>query len=180
LSHVALVVLAVFWVVVLVPPLLRARAEHVSRDSIRDFSFKIGALGHANAPYRPAPFRTNRSRAAAPLPVNVRPAARPASAYGPSAAASERSALRRRQVFSVLGISAVVTLMLAISRTPGAWLMFAVATGLLVAYVGLVAYMRPSSSARVPIDRLAQVRYLPPAREQQPAPQLAYRRTVNS
>jgi hypothetical protein len=172
----------VFWVVVLVPPLLRARAEHVSRDSIRDFSFKIGALGHANAPYRPAPFRSNLTRAgaAAPLPVNVRPAARPASAYGPSVAASERSALRRRQVFSVLAISAVVTLMLAISRTPGAWLMFAVSAGLLLAYVGLVAYVRPSSSARIPIDRLAQVRYLPPARDQQPAPQLAYRRTVNS
>ena len=177
----ALVVLAVFWVVVLVPPLLRARAEHVSRDSIRDFSFKIGALGHANAPYRPAPFRSKATRvAAAPLPLNVRPVGLPAVSYAPSSAAAERSALRRRQVFSVLGITSVVTLMLAISSTPGAWMMFAVATGLLVAYVGLVAYFRPGSAARIPLERLAQVRYLPPAREQPPAPQLAYRRTVNS
>jgi hypothetical protein len=170
----------VFWVVVLVPPLLRARAEHVSRDSIRDFSFKIGALGHANAPYRPAPFRSTRNRPAAPLPVNVRPVGLPPMAYGPSSAAAERSALRRRQVFSVLGISAVVTLMLAISGTPGAWVMFAVASGLLVAYVLLVGYFRPSSSARIPLERLAQVRHLPPVREQTPAPQFAYRRTVNS
>jgi hypothetical protein len=192
LAQVILVVLALFWVVVLVPPLLRARAEHVSRDSIRDFSFKIGALGSANAPYRPAPFRANRARTGAAMPMNampmnampmnampmnVRPANLPPAAYAPSGAGSERSALRRRQVFSVLGIATVVTLMLAMTGTPGAWPMFALSALLLVAYVGLVAYLRPGSRARVPVDRLAQVRYLPPSRPAAPAPQYAYRRT---
>jgi hypothetical protein len=170
----------VFWVVVLVPPLLRARAEHVSRDSIRDFSFKIGALGSANAPYRPAPFRTNRARGGSSLPVGVRTANLAPVAYGPSSAAAERSALRRRQVFSVLGILVVVMLMLAFSGTPGAWMMFAVSAGLLVGYVGLVAYLRPNSQARAPMDRLAEVRYLPSVPQQQPAPQFAYRRTAGS
>jgi hypothetical protein len=100
--------------------------------------------------------------------------------YGPSSAAAERSALRRRQVFSVLGIMAVVMLMLAFSGTPGAWMMFSVSAGLLVAYVGLVAYVRPSFQARVPMGRLAEVRYLPSAPQQQPAPQFAYRRTAGS
>lgn len=165
--------------IILVPPIMRARAEHVSRDSIRDFSFKIRALGGANAPYRPAAFRSARPVAPAPI---VRPAigvnpTLPHVGYPASSAGSERSAIRRRQVFSVLAIAVVVAGMLAISGTPGGWLLFAASGGLLAAYVGLIAWFRPASRARIPMDRLAQVRYLPQAPRQAPAAEYVYRRS---
>jgi hypothetical protein len=167
-------------VIILVPPIMRARAEHVSRDSIRDFSFKIRALGGANAPYRPAAFRTTRPTAPAPIvrpAVGVNLAGSTQGVYPGSSGGSERSAIRRRQVFSVLAIAVVVTGMLAISGTPGGWLLFGVSVGLLGAYVGLIAWFRPASRARIPMDRLAQVRYLPPAPRQAPAPEYIYRRS---
>ncbi len=166
--------------IILVPPIMRARAEHVSRDSIRDFSFKIRALGGANAPYRPAAFRANRPTGPGPI---VRPAigmtapGMPIGAYPGPGGGSERSAIRRRQVFSVLGIVVVMAAMLTLSGTPGGWLMLALSGGLLAGYVGLIAWFRPSSRARIPIDRLAQVRYLPPASRQAAAPEYVYRRS---
>jgi len=174
---VILVILGVAWAIFLVPPLLRARAENVSRDSIRDFSFKIGALGRANAPYRPAPFQPRQARAALPLTGAPAPsAARVASASG---LLNDRAAIRRRQVFSVLGLALVVALMLAISSGGAAWVVFTLAVVLFVAYAGLVVYFRPAS--RVPLERLAQVRPFPtaPARPQH-GPEYSYRRTVNS
>ncbi len=175
----ALVVLAVFWIVVLVPPLLRARAEHVSRDSIRDFSFRIGALGTANTPRRSHGMQSLRMSASNTHTANLRPVSLPAEAYRPSMAASSRSELRRRQVVSVLGISAVVNLMLAVSGTQAAWLMFGVSTVLLLGFVGLIAHFRPTSSARVAIDRIASVRYLPSPQSEIREEQPAYRRTAN-
>jgi hypothetical protein len=171
LQLVVLVVLAVLWAVVLAPPLLRARAEHVSRDSIRDFSFKIGALGRANAPYRVARLGTGR-----PAPLRALPGTPvPAAAFAFDEAA-ERSARRRRQVVASLALACAVTFMLAMSGSGGGWVLFGVCVALLGIYGALVAYFRQLS-----LERLAKVRYLPtiapPAR---PAAQFAYRRTVNS
>lgn len=172
-----LVILGVAWAIFLVPPLLRARAENVSRDSIRDFSFKIGALGRANAPYRPVPFRSRAPRTTAPVSAAQQlPVARIAAT---TSFVSDRAAIRRRQVFSVLGLALVVTLMLAISSGGTSWALFGIVGALFVGYMGLVAFFRPAS--RVPLERLAQVRPFPPApaRPQQ-TPEYAYQRTVNS
>ncbi len=172
-----LVVLAVLWAVVLVPPLLRARAEHVSRDSIRDFSFKIGALGRANAPYRPAmlgSYRPPEPRVGQGVGLV---AAVPVAPFAFDAA-GEHSARRRRQVFATLALSCAVTFMLAMSGSGGGWVVFGVCVALLLAYSAAVAYFRQLS-----LERIAKVRYLPtiaPMPPVRPATQLAYRRTVNS
>ncbi len=175
---VALVIIGAFWIVVLVPPIVRARAEHVSRDSIRDFSFKIRALGGANAPYRPAALRSGRPPMGATGQL-VRPAGRPVpgapAAY--SSAASERSAIRRRQVFSMLGLFALVAFMLAISGMSQGWIVFGFAIVMLAGYSALVAIYRPAARARIPLERLAPVRYLPPTQRPTVAPEYVYRRS---
>lgn len=179
MGYVILVVLAVLWAAVLVPPLMRARSEHVSRDSIRDFSFKIGALGHANAPYRPAAFRSSRPRPAARGPVATS-AASQGFASGPAGLpagsdASERSSHRRRQVWASLGLANVVTFMLATSGMRGAWISFGLVVALSALYGVAVVWFRQGS-----LEPLAPVRYLPTIQAPQPVTQLAYRRTVNS
>src|SRR5204863_9778609 len=47
LTLVVLVILAALWAVVLLPPLLRSRAERAN-DSIGDFNLRLGALGRTN------------------------------------------------------------------------------------------------------------------------------------
>ena len=42
-----LVILAALWAVVLVPPLLRSRAERAN-DSIGDFNYRLDVLGRTN------------------------------------------------------------------------------------------------------------------------------------
>jgi len=44
---VVLVILAALWAVVLLPPLLRSRAERVN-DSIGDFNYRLDVLGRTN------------------------------------------------------------------------------------------------------------------------------------
>lgn len=130
-----LVILAVLWAVVLVPPLLRSRNEARRSDSVGDFSYRLGVLsktgGHAVT------------------------AGRHPKGYASSG--MSRAQRRRRDVLVVLGGLGVLTL--GVAAGTGSSLMWAVqllADALLVVYV--LALVRMKSAAT---ERRAKVAYLP-------------------
>jgi hypothetical protein len=155
---VVLVVLAVVWAVVLIPPWLRNRAEGRPGDSIGAFHRQLTTLertGPETAPPRNSP----ESRS---LPV-----ARP-----PSARARVRR--RRRGVMLVLAAAMLSTLML--SFVPGlrpVLVAHAVVDVLFVVYVALLIRLRGLTA-----EREMKLRFLPETR-QQVEPVLALRRSAN-
>jgi hypothetical protein len=178
LTLVVLLVLAVLWAVVLLPPLLRSRMTSTRTvDSIGDFNHKLGVLGRTNtsaptaspmlAPpvVRTAPSPSARRNARAPM-------TRPAGSFVP-ADAPQRAAKRRGDVLRVLVIATALTMALAYftgsSLLWGVQLLTDIA---LVAFLGLWAWMRS-----VQAEREEKVRFLP---QQRRAPELALRRTASS
>jgi hypothetical protein len=82
-------VLAIAWIVVLVPPVLRARADNRSRgDSIGDFQNRLGVLGRTHSPRR---FR----RAARVARAEAGPMPGAPSALGARLASSSRTVNNR-------------------------------------------------------------------------------------
>jgi len=154
---VVLVVLAVVWAVVLIPPWLRNRAEGRPGDSIGAFHRQLTTLertGPETAPPRTSPMARTRP-------------ARPASARS-------RVQRRRRDVMLVLGGAMVTTLVL--SFIPGlrpVLLLHAIVDVLFVVYVGLLIRLRGMSA-----EREMKLRFLPGTREQV-EPVLALRRSAN-
>jgi hypothetical protein len=155
---VVLVVLAVVWAVVLIPPWLRNRAEGRPGDSIGAFHRQLTTLERTGP--ETAPPRT-------PLMSQARPAPRPASARA-------RLQRRRRGVMLVLGAAMVSTLML--SFIPGLRVMLvlhAIVDVLFFVYVALLVRVRTVSA-----EREMKLRFLPGTREQV-EPVLALRRSAN-
>jgi len=155
---VVLVVLAVVWAVVLIPPWLRNRAEGRPGDSIGAFHRQLTTLERTGP--ETAPPRTLSTSSALPV-------ARPASARA-------RLQKRRRDVMLVLGGAMVTTLIL--SFVPGLrtlLLLHAIVDVLFVVYVGLLIRLRG-----VTAEREMKLRFLPGTREQV-EPVLALRRSAN-
>jgi hypothetical protein len=125
---VVLVILAALWAVVLLPPLLRSRAERAN-DSIGDFNYRLDVLG-----------RTNGA-------LNV-PGARPRVTPG------QRAAKRRRDVLRAL-LAAVGGLgLLAMATNAGiVWALFLVSVLAFCAFCALWAWARS-----VQVERLLKVR----------------------
>jgi hypothetical protein len=128
---VVLVILAALWAVVLLPPMLRSRAERAN-DSIGDFNYRLDVLG-----------RTNGARRA--------PGSKPRAMPG------QRSAKRRRDVLRTflievggLGLLAMATDIAAV------WALFVLSTLALVAFCALWAWTRS-----VQVDRVVKVRSMP-------------------
>lgn len=175
MAVVVLALLVAAWVAVLAPPLLKSRGNPLKSlggtrpgDSIGDFNYRLGVLGRANGTgLGPAP------RTTGPLPTLSAPAA-PIYGANPHPDAAQVSAKRRRDVFTVLGGAVAITLILAVASRSGAvWMLQVVADLLLGAYGALYVWYR-----RTPVERLAEVRYLPRAASR--APELALRRTASS
>jgi len=176
-----LIILAVLWAVVLVPPLLRSRGQR-SAGSIVDFNYKLDMLGRMNGSRR----RRRRELASpmAQVPMTQPLAARgmdapplAAAPYalaplaGPSTAA-QRSARRRRAVMQVLGGAVIATLLLATGEHALLfWVLQIVVDVLAATYVALWAYVRSLEA-----DRIEKVRYIPELR----VPELALRRSASS
>ncbi|MDP9441429.1 MAG: hypothetical protein M3P34_04460, partial [Actinomycetota bacterium] len=101
-----LIVLAAVWAAVLIPPVLRARAENRPSGSISDFRHQLRVLGRTSPAARISPAA---SPGAAPLrPVSVvRPTPAP-----PRLGASRRAIKRRRDVFFGLLVVMVGSLLL--------------------------------------------------------------------
>ena len=177
-----LIILAVLWAVVLVPPLLRSRGQR-SADSIVDFNYKLDMLGRMNGSRRRRRRELSAAMPAATLgarPVGAPPLASapyvpapyvPAPYAGPSTAA-HRSARRRRAVMQVLGGSVFATLFLAVgAHSLAFWLLQIAVDVLAAAYLALWAWVRSLEA-----DRIEKVRYIPELR----VPELALRRSASS
>ena len=146
-----LVILAVLWAVVLVPPLLRSRGEARRSDSVGDFRYRLGVLsktgGHSGAATR-----------------------RPST--GPAPRGMTRAQRRRRDVLLVLGVAVMLTLGLAAGTgLTVVWVAQLLVDTLLVAYVLAIASMRSAVT-----ERRAKVAYLP----NRGRPELLLRRTGSS
>jgi hypothetical protein len=169
-----LIILAVLWGVVLVPPLLRSRSQRTA-DSIVDFNYKLDVLSRTNGAWRGL-----RRRHAPPEADTLAafsengPAVATSALLGPASIglAAQRSAKRRRDVFRGLGLAVACTLFLAVSASSGiAWALQIFVDLVAIAYVALWAWARS-----VQAERADKVRYMPELR----TPELALRRSASS
>ena len=158
-------VLALLWLAVLTPPLLRARAHHRTSGDLTDYYTSLSRLGRHQRRGRPVVL-------AGGAPMT---AARTASPR--MRAAQRRATMRRRRVFTTLVSAVGATFVLgALSSSRIMWLLCGMCLAALLAYTALVAHFQ--RAAQMPVVPLATVSYLrvPTA----PRRELAYRRTVNS
>jgi hypothetical protein len=160
-----LLILAVLWAAVLIPPLFRGRLERRHGDSIGDFNFRLSTIGKMGgyAPNRREPPVVFRTPGASVRPIG--PAlGRPT---GPS-----RAQRRRRDV--LLGLAGAVGASVLLALATGmllVWVVQILADVLLGAYLVLLVRMHS-----VGHDRQRKLRFLPPPA----APELALRRTASS
>lgn len=163
-----LIILAVLWGVVLIPPLLRSRSQR-SADSIVDFNYKLDVLGRTNGNRRSLRRRAPQPPESLHAPLSGRRAvAGPVFASG----AAQRSAKRRRDIFRGLALAVSCTFLLAISvHSSLAWALQIFVDVVAVAYVALWAWARS-----VQAERADKVRYMPELR----VPELALRRSASS
>jgi hypothetical protein len=130
LTLVVLFILAALWAVVLVPPLLRSRAERAN-DSIGDFNYRLDVLGRTNGQLRA-------------------PGAQPRVSPG------RRAAKRRRDVLrGLLALVGGLALVAVATHLLIAWALFLLSALALGAYCGLWAWARS-----VQVDRAMKVRTL--------------------
>jgi hypothetical protein len=163
-----LIILAVLWGVVLVPPLLRSRSQRTA-DSIVDFNYKLDVLGRTNGNRRSLRRRAPQPPDALQVPL---PARGVVGGSVPASGAAQRSAKRRRDVFRGLALAVSCTFLLAISvHSSLAWALQIFVDLFAVAYVALWAWARS-----VQAERADKVRYMPELR----VPDLALRRSASS
>ncbi len=179
-----LLVLALVWAAVLIPPALRARQEGRPSDSITSFRRQLAVLrrtgprtgrpatvDHWNLPYAPPPptlasvsrlHVTSSTGRPHPYlaPVGRGPAAAVPAAGRPrgNSAARTRTLRRRRDVLTGLAVTVVVSLLLAVVTGLSAIfvLLHVLADVLLVAYVALLIHQRNAAA-----ERDMNVRFLP-------------------
>jgi hypothetical protein len=190
----ALVVLAVIWAVVLIPPAVRRRAEARPGDSIHEFDYQLAVLERSRPGVRRGSFDRPAARGAA-----ARPAARPGPAVAslaahrarvngqrPAAAMPTRAfarpglpsprrqaALRRRRdiLVGLLATSALTLVLGILPALRGMLMLHLVVDVLLVAYIALLIRQRTLAA-----EREMKVRFLPGPRVMEPA---LLRRSVN-
>ena len=101
-----ILILAILWIAVLVPPILRARGQQNRSDSVGDFHHRLTTLGRANGSHRDRPVRTSSQR-----PIFAPTGVGPAQMSG--------AQKRRRDVLFVLLGGVAATLFLAVlTRSP--------------------------------------------------------------
>lgn len=161
MNFVVLLILAILWAVVLVPPMVRARSDR-SRRTIGTYTSRLGVLENVT--------RANSRRSARPvrptLGTHARPRLQPYRVSAPTAK-------RRRDMLSLLGMLALVSLAgAALSGTLATWALFGVCALALGAYAYAIVVCDRNAA-----ERAMKVRYLPAARMR---PSMILRRTVGS
>ena len=171
-----LLILAVIWAAVLIPPALRSRAEGRPADSITAFHRQLAVLrragprtGHHGADsgmsQRPGGFRSvsspvSPSSAVAALARANGARVRPARAVPVARGRVSSARRRRRDIFLSLLVAAGSTLVLgAIPGLHVLWMVHVAADVLLVGYVALLVRQRNLAT-----ERALKVRLLPSAR----------------
>lgn len=157
-----LLILAVLWAAVLVPPVLRSRNKSRRGDSIGDLTHRLGVLAARPIPgirrpgvARPGgPARAGSTRparyGARPRPVGaarpVRTSARPVAASTGSRAMTPVQK-RRRDVLLALGGAAAMTFLLAVALgAPVLWVLHVLVDALLGVYVYLLVQLKQRGS----------------------------------
>ena len=155
-----LLILAILWGAVLIPPALRARAESSPADSIGTFRRQLIVLQRAT-PGAPSAFPAPYVGANV---VPIRPVTRPLS--------RSRAQKRRRDIFC--GLLAAMAGSLLLGFLPSLrvmWTLHLVLDVVFAGYVALLVRMR-----HVAVERELKVRFLP---RSSPEPALLLRRTGN-
>lgn len=173
-----LVVLALVWIAVLVPPAVRARSEGRPGDSITSFHRQLAVLqrtGPRTSWPGDARFRTSESRSSSvvrPLALATAPTVGPQRS-APSSMTRQRTLKRRRDVFT--GLLAAMAGTLLISLIPALHLFLLVhllVDGLFVGYVAMLVHLRNRQ-----VEQEMKVRFLPSPAAVEPA--LLLRRSAN-
>lgn len=203
---VVVLILAGIWAAVLIPPILRARAESSPADSIGDFRRQLRVLQRTGPPrgvspevlnsgvyveaVEPVPLRSVRgpgtgahedtiSRLSRHQPGRSRAAPPTRSAHGspPSSAQRARTIRRRRDVMFTLLMGMGTTFVLAMVVSSSAlWMLHALMDALFLGFVAMLVRMRS-----VAAEKEMKLRILPqPAGRPQPAPVLAMRRSATN
>ena len=180
-----LVILAMIWAAVLLPPYLQNRRESRPGDSIASFRNQLSVLerttpgGRSRALSRLETGRQQGERrvVAGYATRQVPTATLSRSSLGhqaPSHAAVRRAEARRRRrdVFLTLLGAVAVTFLLAVAMGGVVWMVHLAIDAVFVGYVALLVKVQQTSS-----EKDLKVRYLQPApRRAAPEPQLALRR----
>jgi len=152
-----LLILAVLWAAVLVPPVLRSRSES-RRGGVGELHSRLGALNHRRSPagsmgarggraplrsvppVQPARARATGRTARRPRPVAGTAAVLPSGMMTPAQK-------RRRNVLLILIGAAIVSLGLAVLVSPMLWIVQGLADVLLAVYLYLLVLRRRGSLA---------------------------------
>ena len=165
-----LLILAVVWAAVLIPPFLRNRAEARPADSISAFRRRLAVLERTG----PAGARRAAFVASRPDVQGFVPASRRVSSPMYRAAARARTQRRRRDIF--VGLLAAMGASLLIGFIPSLrilWVVHVLFDAMFAGYVALLVHVRNRAA-----EQEMKVRFLPgPARRPEPA--LLLRRTGN-
>jgi hypothetical protein len=164
---VLLLILAVVWAVVLVPPWLRSRADARPADSISAFRHRLNVLE------RTGPVGTRRVSLMAHRPevngyVPIARNAGPRNTQLAAMSARARTQRRRRDIF--VGMLAAMVTSLVLGFVPSLrilWVVHLLVDAMFVTYVSLLVHMRNQAA-----EREMKVRFLPsrlPARTAEPA-----------
>ncbi|QYG93885.1 hypothetical protein HC251_16580 [Iamia sp. SCSIO 61187] len=161
-----LILLAIVWAIVLVPPLVRNRADLRPGSSVSSFRQDLAVIGRTTptSSLRPpslAPIGSSTTRAASGAPLAGTPAGRSAARK------------RRRDVLFTLGGAAGFTLLLALAFGGPMLLLHLAVDVALGAYVYLLVQMRKLAE-----EQAVKVRYLAAPAQSQPR-LVAVRRTAS-
>ena len=169
-----LLILAVVWAAVLVPPWLRSRADARPADSISAFRHRLTVLERTGpVGTRRVPLMAHRPDVAGYVPVARRPVARTQMAAVSSRARTQR---RRRDIF--VGMLAAMVTSLVLGFIPSLrilWVVHLLVDAMFVTYVALLVHMRNQAA-----ERDMKVRFLPQGLQARtPEPALLLRRSAH-
>ena len=166
-----LVILALIWAAVLVPPYLQNRRETRPGDSIATFRTQLSVLERTTP--------GGRSGSLARLDVGryeppryVPPASRRSTSPSHVAMRRAEARRRRRDVFLTLLGAVGVTLVLAVALGGSVWMLHLLVDVVFAGYVIMLVSLQQQS-----IQAEEKVRYLRPAPNRAPEPQLLLRRS---
>ena len=162
-----LLILAVVWAVVLVPPWLRSRADARPADSISAFRHRLTVLERTGpVGTRRVPMLAHRPDVSGFVPIARRPGPRTTAMSAMSSRA--RTQRRRRDIF--VGMLAAMVTSLVLGFVPSLrilWVVHLLVDAMFVTYVALLVHMRNQAA-----ERDMKVRFLPgrlPGRAPEPA-----------
>lgn len=172
-----LLILAVIWAAVLVPPWLQNRKESRPGDSIASFRQQLHVLERAAPGYRPASGTVTRladhrpPAAVTTGPVTTGPVAAPRSRR-PEALRRAEVRKRRRDVFLTLLGAVGLTFLMALAMGGPVWTLHLGVLILFAGYVGMLVKLQQQGA-----EREVKVRYLGSGQSAQAEPALLLRRS---